>query len=457
MKMPNKPSVDDILKKYGNKIESKIQTSNLNKDYSREYVTFKQEMVSELSKYEKLAKSFGNVIKVKAPEKTENKLKRQLEIAHLDVLPQEAYSFSILSSVGLFFITFLISVSIFLLTNSFPFMFFILMAGVSWFLYYFVESYPERLANQWRLKASSQMVPALLYVVVYMRHTPNLEKAIAFAAEHLEYPLALDFRKVFYDVQIGRFSTLKESLDSYLDTWRDYSFEFIEAFHLIESSLFEPDEERRISTLERALQVVLEGVYDKMLKFTHDVRSPLTNVYMLTVVLPVLGIALLPLASVLVGGFLKWYHIFILYTLILPFMTLYFTDKIMLLRPGGYGETSFLGKNPFYPKYKSNDAFVTAAAIAFPIILIGLLPLIFQYTPLPDLLGIGKDFTFSEVGLGLFGEQQFFGFIESSTGVSGPFGMGALLLSLLVPFGIALFFVVAYNQKTKELIVERNK
>ena len=68
------------------------------------------------------------------------------------------------------------------------------------FVFYFTQSYPERLAKKWRLKASSQMVPAILYIVVYMRHTPNLEKAIAFAAEHLQYPLALDFKKIFYDV-----------------------------------------------------------------------------------------------------------------------------------------------------------------------------------------------------------------------------------------------------------------
>ena len=66
------------------------------------------------------------------------------------------------------------------------------------FLFYYVNRYPERLAKKWRLKASSQMVPAILYIVIYMRHTPNLEKAIAFAAEHLQPPLALDFKKVFY-------------------------------------------------------------------------------------------------------------------------------------------------------------------------------------------------------------------------------------------------------------------
>ena len=177
------------------------------------------------------------------------------------------------------------------------------------------------------------MVPAILYIVVYMRHTPNLEKAISFASQHLQYPLALDFKKVFYNVEVGKFSTIKESLDDYLNTWRDYSVEFIESFHLIESSLFEPDNAKRIVTLEKSLQVVLDGVYDKMLKFSHNVRSPLTNVYMLGVVLPTLGLALLPLASAMIGDLLKWYHVLVLFNLIIPFFVFYLTDKILFLRP----------------------------------------------------------------------------------------------------------------------------
>ena len=381
-----KPNVDDILKKYKSKIEGQIETSSVNYNYSREYNQFKQEMAPQLTRYEKLCKSLGSFVKIKISEKDENKLRKSLEISHIDINPSEAFGLSVFVSMSVFLVSLLISVAVFLISGdlaNFPFMFFVMMCGVALFCLYFVKSYPERLANQWRLKASSQMVPAILYVVVYMRHTPNLEKAIAFASEHLDYPLALDFRKVFYDVEIGKFSSIKESLDNYLENWKDYSFEFIEAFHLIESSLFEPDNERRITTLEKSLQVVLDGVYDKMLKFTHDVRSPITNVYMLTVVLPVLGIALLPLASVLVGDFLKWYHIFILYTMILPFITFYLTDRIMFLRPGGHGETAFLEKNSLYTKYKSNEPYVNASVIALLFILLGLLPLIFQFTPIP--------------------------------------------------------------------------
>ena len=456
-----KQSVDDILRTYGRKIKGKIKTSNIKKGtYSREYFKFKQEMAPQLTRYERLCKSLGSLVKLNVSEKDAEKVRKQLKIAHLDIEPWQALTLSVVSFVAVFFIGVFISIATILIKGniaSFPLLFFLLMVFVSFFLFYFVNGYPQRLANIWRLKASSQMVPAILYIVVYMRHTPNLEKAIAFASQHLQYPLALDFKKIFYNVEIGKFSTIKESLDNYLEIWRDYNVEFIEAFHLIESSLFEPNNERRISILEKSLQVILDGVYDKMLRFTHSVRSPLTNVYMLGVVLPTLGLALLPLASAMIGDYLKWYHVFILYTLILPFLAFFLTDKIIFLRPGGYGETEFLERNVFYSKYKSNKLYFKALWICLPLILLGLLPLVFQFTPILVLLGIQKDYTYAEMGLGIFGNDKFFGFIQTGDKLTGPFGIGALILSMFIPLGIALFFSISYKAKTNELIKERNK
>ena len=453
-----KPDVKDILKKYSSKVEGQMGLPKKTANYSREYAKFKQEMTPELTRYERWCKSFGSVIKLKISQKDEQRIKKNLEISNLDLEPWQAMTLSVMSFVGVFVSGLLISIAIALIKGSlaaFPFLFFFLMIILSLFLFYFINSYPQRLANKWRLKASSQMVPAILYIVVYMRHTPNLERAIAFASKHLQYPLALDFKKVFYNVEVGKFSTIKESLDNYLETWRDYSVEFIEAFHLIEGSLFEPDNARRIATLEKALQVILDGVYNKMLKFTHNVRSPLTNVYMLAVMLPVLGIALLPLASAMIGDMLRWTHVVILYNLIIPFVAFFMMDKIMVLRPGGYGETKLLERNPLYPKYKSNKYYYRAFLMYLPFLIIGLLPLIFQFTPIPELFGLEKDYTFSQLGFGLFGDIKIFDFKESGGGYVGPFGIGALILSLFIPLGAALFFSTVFKSKTKDLIKER--
>ena len=63
------------------------------------------------------------------------------------------------------------------------FMLFFIVTGLT--IIFPLQSLPSMLANNWRLKASNQMVLCIFYVVTYMRHTSNLERAIEFAAHHL--------------------------------------------------------------------------------------------------------------------------------------------------------------------------------------------------------------------------------------------------------------------------------
>ncbi len=161
-----KPSIDEILNKHGAKIEKQIRTSKIeNVNYSREYVKFRKEMFSELSRFERWCKSLGSVIKLKVSEKDKEKIRRHLEIAHLNIEPWQALTLSVMAFLGVFFLGLLISLAVVLIKGSlasFPFLFFFLVIILALFLFYFVNGYPARLANQWRLKASSQMVPAIL-------------------------------------------------------------------------------------------------------------------------------------------------------------------------------------------------------------------------------------------------------------------------------------------------------
>ncbi|MBM3234559.1 hypothetical protein FJZ19_05715 [Candidatus Pacearchaeota archaeon] len=457
---------EDILNKYSRKIENEIESEKPAGNFSREFLQFKRDLMPHLSRYENWCNTIGNIIKINVSEKDKTRIQKHIDIAHLNITPSQSLTLAVMALLVTFFAGVLGSIGIFLITESFPVMLLVLVLMLSLFLFYYVYTMPMRLANSWRLKASSQMVPCILYVVAYMKHTSNLERAISFTAQHLSPPLSLDFRKIFWDVETGKYSTIRESLDAYLETWRDYSIEFIESFHLIESSLYEPSEEKRIASLERALQVILDGVYEKMLKYTHTIRSPLTNIYMLGIVLPTLGLALLPLASTLLGGMFSWYHIFILFNLIVPFFVFYLTNEVMLKRPGGYGETSVLELNPLYPQYKSKKPYLIAFLICIPLFIIGLMPFIFQIDFLTyninnqndnfAIFGLKSDYTFSEIHLGFLGESKIFNFMEDENGnIVGPFGLLALILSLFIPLSIALFFSISYKIKSRELIKSR--
>jgi len=458
--MANKKTAREILEKYSRKLEGQVDYEKKPdiEAISNAYKKFKADLLPRLTRYERWCQNLGNLIKINLAEKDKQKIQRKIDVAHLELTPSQTATFAIIISMLVFFAGVFLSVGIFFITGNFPILFLFLILITALFLFYYLFKMPDRFAKMWQLKAGSQMVPAVLYIVAYMKHTSNLERAVAFAAEYLEPPLSLDFKKVFWDIQTGRFSTIKESLDSYLETWRENSPEFVESFHLIESSLYEPSEARRVEILEKSLQVILDGVFEKTLKYTHSIRSPLTNLYMLGIVLPTLALALLPLASTLLGDLLRWYHVFVLFCLIIPFFVFYLTSEIMMKRPGGYGETELLEKNPLYPKYKSKMPYLVAFLICFPLFLVGIAPLIFQYTGIPGWFGLEKDFTFGDFGFSFFSNVNFFDFKEvEGAGVVGPFGLVALLLSLFVPLSIGLFFAISYKMKTRELIKAREE
>jgi hypothetical protein len=455
-------STDDILKKYGSRIETQMKGYNSpgpdQKKFSHSYEKFREGMVAEFSRYEKWCKTLGSLFRIKVGEKDKAKIDEAIKTAHLNITASEAVVFSTMLLMISLFGGILFFTGIWLVTGAFSLMFLFLVFLFSVFLFFYSSKAPERIAMKWRLKASSQMVPAILYIVIYMKHTSNLEKAISFAAEHLQAPLSLDFKKVFWDVEVGRFSTVKESVDHYLQSWRGYSLEFVEAFHLIESSLYEPDEARRVLVLEKSLQVILDGVYDKMLKYTHDVKAPLTNVYMLGVVLPTLALAILPLASTMLGGGIKWYHVLIVFNILVPFLVIYLTGNVMMLRPGGYGESSLLEQNPLYSKYKSKKPYVTGFFMGLPFLIVGLIPVLWRYTGLPIWLGLERDYAWSELGINFLGNTGIFGIVTDASGnLTGPFGALSLILSLFVPLSLAIMFIYAFKQKTKDLIVARDK
>ena len=454
--------VSDILKKYGSEIEKHISTEDAG-NYTREYLNFKKESMPALSFYERLCKNIGKSFKIKLSKKEEEKISKALRTAHLDITPSDSAAFSMMTLFLCLFVSIIFLIGLWMATGFFSIFAVFLMLIVTIFVFSMVSSLPEKIAQRWRLKASSQMVPCILYMVIHMRHSSNLELAIKFASQHLQPPLALDLKKIFWDVETGKYSTVKDALDAYLEGWRDYSVEFIEAFHLIESSLYEPSDEMRIQILEKSLSVILDGVYEKMLHYAHNVKSPLTNLYMLGIVLPTLAIALLPLASVLLQGAIKAWHVVVLFNLIIPFAVYYMTSSILAKRPGGYGETELLELNPNYGFYKSKSHYTKAFLIALPFFILGILPLLLQIPGFAHSLGLQSDYTFDSIKLSVLGDLKIFDFknvtsvATGKTSTTGPFGPIALLFSLFLPLSIALFFAIAYKSKTKKLIKTREQ
>ncbi len=463
---PTDEDVREILNRYSKRIgkyaDSYESETVSNEAFSKEYLIFREEAMSTaLTTYEKICNFSERLLRVTPKENEREDFETAIRTAHLNITPEGASSFASLILFASIIVAILAGLAIFLMTKAMPstsvllLLFLIMIAGFA--LTKPLSRLPMQIATKWRLRASNQMVLCILYIVMYMRHTSNMEHGIKFAGEHIGLPLALDMRKVFWDVEVGRYATLKESLDNYLKQWRKHNLEFVEAFHLIESSLYEPDEPRRIDRLEKALQVILEGTYERMLHFAHDVRSPITFLHMIGIILPILGLIILPLMGTFLG--VKWWHLGIVYNIILPVMVYYLGQNILQKRPLGYGDRNIIEEIPDYERYTKAsflgievDAIIPAVLIGLVMCFIGFMPLIIHFTDptwdqsLGEKLGNILDYRNKNGQTCNAGEECF-----------GPFGVGAVMLSLFVTLGLALAIGTYYKIKTKKLITIRDR
>ena len=430
------------------------------KPTTKEYQEFKADFLPKhMTFYEKLCNLSEKLLKIKPDEKKAAEIQEAISITHLNLTPAGAVSFSFVIPLAAAVIGSLLAFLIF--QSTFFVLLFIVGAVI---MIKPLGKAPQFIANNWRLKSSNQMVLCIFYVVTYMRHTSNLEKAIEFASQHLTPPLSLDLKKVLWDVETEKYSTVKESLDSYLDTWKKWNLEFIESFHLIESSLYEGDEARRLNALDKSLDVILEETYEKMLHYAHNLQNPITMLHMLGIILPILGLVILPLVVSFMEG-VKWYHLAVIYNVILTVVVYYLGKNILSRRPTGYGDTDIAEENPELKKYRNillkigKEEFqlspmVISVFIGVVLFLIGLTPLIFHAIGIPD-FGFGEEDLTSVCG-------QKYCFLEYRTSTTtnqkiGPYGIGAAVASLFIPLSFGVAIGLYYRLKSKNVIKIREK
>ena len=431
---------------------------------TREYEQFKQETLPPaFTIYETWANACEKFLKVQPSKNRAEVLQEAIDRCHLSITPAGAASFAMVVPLIIMLMGGL--GSYFLFQSTFLLGFFILLGlGVMGPL----GKIPLFLATKWRMRSSQQMVISIFYVVTFMRHTSNLEKGIQFASEHLSPPLSLDFKRILWDVETEKFPTVQESLDNYLEQWRETNMEFVEAFHLVESSLYEGSEDRRLEILDKSLDVILEGTYEKMLHFAQNLKSPINTLNMLGVILPILGLVILPLVVSFAGN-VSWYQISAIYNIGLPLGVYFLGRNILLTRPSGAGGSG-AGTEKIQLENKktiringvdiSFGAVGLALLVGLSLCLLGLSPVIIH--------AVDPDFEVS-----LLTEDGFRVVTGESARASyklmdyqrdtetdkekGPFGLGASLLSIFFPLGLGLGFATYFRMKSKDVIKLREE
>lgn len=351
-------SKEDLVAKYQKKLQEQLlpdaAAPELGYSYSQAYKIFKQEQIGRGHiLYEKLCNSAEKILKATPTQADIDKVALPIRLAHLAITPASVYSLAYL-------VTIIVAVVFTVLTVILAFNYLILIIGliaaVSMLVYF--PTIPKSILTNWRARASDQLVLAVLYAVIYMEHTPNLERAVRFVAEHTSPPLSIDFMKILWDVETKKYSSIVEALSDYAETWRGWDDDFIDSIELLESSLYEADPNRRQDILDKSVSVIIDGTQDHMLGFAHNLQSPMESLHMLGVVLPVMGLVMLPMISAFMGQSVKWYYLVAMYDILLPITIYAISKSVLATRPAGSDTTDvykFVQQKYMRPSIKIGD------------------------------------------------------------------------------------------------------
>ncbi|MCX6663523.1 MAG: hypothetical protein NTZ75_04680 [Euryarchaeota archaeon] len=233
-----------------------------------------------------------------------------------------------------------------------------------------LANYPKTYAKYLQIHSLGDIPEILSYLVMYLKLVPNLENSVKFAASESSTTLARDLRKLVWDMEIRVYHGIDDAITSFAEQWGRRSEYFKRSLHLIRSSIQERDEASRTITLDRALDVSLEGTKETMNQFANRLHQPTVILYSVGIMIPLSLVAMLPAAG-LVGMRITIFQVFLIYDILLPLFVLLYTRKILLSRPATFNPPCIPPDHPDLLSINKRRRFLISSLIGITLALPG--------------------------------------------------------------------------------------
>ncbi len=268
----------------------------------------------------------------------------------------------------------------------------LLMAGVTMGLplaaLQFLSEYPKTKAGYMKVHSMGDIPEVLSYIVMYLKLIPNMEDGIRFAARESNTSLGKDLKKLIWDLEVRVYQSIDDAITAFANLWGKWSDYLKRALHLIRSAVREGSESERNVTLDRSLDIVMEGTKNSMTNFSNKLHQPTLVIYSIGVMIPLALVGMMPAAS-LVGLRVSIFQIFLFYDVILPVVLFAYIRKILLSRPATFNPPAIPADHPDVAGINKKENMVTAAAIGVAIALPGIV-----FMLMPVILVNGKIINF---------------------------------------------------------------
>lgn len=280
--------------------------------------------------YERACALAERIVPITPSPSLATKLDEDIKAAYLTVTPHGVLSLTILSM----FILLPLAIVAMLLGLGAVFGLFlmgaVLVAG------YYIYNYPAMQARVMLMRMSADTVLGILYMVIYMRTSPNIEGALKFAADNLEGPLAWDLKKLLWDIEVGTYTSANAALLVYIEKWKEHNKEFAEALHLLRGTAVEPG--RREMLFQETISVILNGTRERAKHYAAGLRMPMMLIDAMGVLLPVMGLVMFPIVIIFMSDAVKPAFVAFGYDILLPLVLWFFTGYVLSTKPPTFSQ-----------------------------------------------------------------------------------------------------------------------
>ena len=211
-----------------------------------------------------------------------------------------------------------------------------------------------------RIRAAGEAPILVGYLTMAMKIVPNLERADSFAGEQLEGRMGKELKENISERYLHLHSGADEGFSKFAKHWEKACPELDRSIYLIRSSANERTKDSRTRTLNRALQLVLQGTRERMRDFASGIYLPTLLIYSMGVLLPLVFVVILPVLSV-INIQVGLVHVLVLYCFLLPLVVYALSNQVLSKRPA----TLQPPKAPFQPNRLR--AFLVAVAVSIPL------------------------------------------------------------------------------------------
>ena len=300
------------------------------KTIPQDYREFLQDVKNKpLSKYER-ACSFAEKLNLRPSKDSYAQVDENIKTAYMSASPTGVLSLAFI----VFILGVLLSaVSFFLNLGAGFALTIIFITAVAAYITY---DFPAIRGRTVLGKMQSDSILAILYMIIYMRSSPNLEGSLRFASENLSGPLAWDLKKLMWEIEIGTYRSASEAMEAYVDKWKNKSPEFAEALNLLRGSAVNP--ERREKLFSETIDLILNGTREHAKHYVSELRMPVMLIHAMGVILPVMGLILFPIVMIFMQNAVKPIFLFVGYDIILPVVLWLIIDYILRGKPTTFSQ-----------------------------------------------------------------------------------------------------------------------